>query len=95
MSTHCIQWSARADRKMYWLPIPEWDSQARWGFSPFGVVPEGETMTKSGGHQLVEIYVVNCPVNSAGKRDDPGECIYVRRIGLKSVASLRKMVEND
>ena len=59
----CVHFAFNGPRQTVCAGCPSLSgAHGKWGFNPFGVVPEGETMTKSVGVNF-EIYVVNCPVN--------------------------------
>ena len=59
----CVHFAFNGPRQTVCSGCPSLSgAHGKWGFNPFGLAPEGETMTKSVGVNF-EIYVVNCPVN--------------------------------
>ncbi len=59
----CVHFAFNGPRQTVCTGCPsESGTHGKWGFNPFGVVSEGQTMTKSVGITF-EVYVVNCPTN--------------------------------
>lgn len=59
----CVHFAFNGPRQTVCTGCPsESGTHGKWGFNPFGVVPDGQTMTKSIGITF-EIFVVNCPAN--------------------------------
>jgi len=59
----CVHFAFNGPRQTVCTGCPsESGTHGKWGFNPFGVAPEGQTMTKSVGITF-EIYVVRCPAD--------------------------------
>ncbi len=59
----CVHFAFNGPRQTVCTGCPsESGTHGKWGFNPFGVAPEGQTMSNSVGITF-EIYVVSCPAN--------------------------------